>query len=55
MSKPKSKSVFVCQQCGKESPKWLGRCPGCQEWNSFVETVVTVSTEATTWLASEEN
>jgi len=53
--KSKSKSVFVCQQCGKESPKWLGRCPGCQEWNSFVETVVTVSTEATTWLASEEN
>jgi DNA repair protein RadA/Sms len=34
------KTVFVCQQCGKESPKWLGRCPSCQEWNSFVETTV---------------
>jgi DNA repair protein RadA/Sms len=33
--------VFICQQCGKESLKWLGRCPDCQEWNSFVETVVT--------------
>jgi len=35
------KTIFVCQQCGKESPKWLGRCPGCQEWNSFVEKTVT--------------
>jgi DNA repair protein RadA/Sms len=29
---------FVCQQCGAESPKWLGRCPQCGEWNSLVET-----------------
>ncbi|MBN2462857.1 MAG: DNA repair protein RadA [Dehalococcoidia bacterium] len=55
MNKPKSRAVFVCQQCGKESPKWLGRCPGCQEWNSFVETVVTVSSQTSTWLYSEEN
>lgn len=55
MNKPKSKAVFVCQQCGRESPKWLGRCPGCQEWNSFVETVVTVSSQVSTWLYSEEN
>jgi len=33
--------IFVCQQCGKESLKWLGRCPNCQEWNSFVEKTVT--------------
>lgn len=31
---------FVCQQCGAESPKWLGRCPECNEWNTLVETVV---------------
>ncbi len=37
----KSRTVFVCQQCGKESLKWLGRCPNCQQWNSFVEKVVT--------------
>jgi len=55
LTKPKSRAVFVCQQCGKESPKWLGRCPGCQEWNSFVETVVSVSSQAATWLYSEEN
>ncbi len=42
-SKSKSKTVFVCQQCGKESPKWLGRCPDCHAWNSFVETKVTSS------------
>ena len=33
----KSKSVFVCTQCGAESPKWMGRCPSCGEWNSYVE------------------
>ena len=38
--KSRFKTVFVCQQCGKESPKWLGRCPDCQAWNSFVETKV---------------
>jgi DNA repair protein RadA/Sms len=33
-----ARTVFVCQQCGKESLKWLGRCPNCQQWNTFVET-----------------
>src|SRR3989440_942587 len=31
------KTVFVCEQCGSQSPKWLGRCPDCGEWNSFAE------------------
>jgi DNA repair protein RadA/Sms len=31
------RTVFVCQECGQESAKWLGRCPDCQTWNSFVE------------------
>jgi DNA repair protein RadA/Sms len=35
----KTRTVFVCQECGQESPKWLGRCPDCQTWNSFVERV----------------
>jgi DNA repair protein RadA/Sms len=34
---PKAKTHFVCQACGYQAPKWLGRCPGCQEWNTFVE------------------
>jgi len=32
--------MFVCQECGKESAKWLGRCPDCQQWNTFVEMTV---------------
>ncbi len=31
------KTVFVCQECGSQSPKWLGRCADCGAWNSFVE------------------
>lgn len=33
----KSKSVFVCKECGYESSKWLGKCPACNEWNTFFE------------------
>ncbi|MBF0569317.1 MAG: DNA repair protein RadA, partial [Candidatus Omnitrophica bacterium] len=33
----KSKIVFSCQSCGYESSRWIGKCPGCQSWNSFVE------------------
>ncbi|MEG0542245.1 MAG: hypothetical protein RR528_07950, partial [Angelakisella sp.] len=35
--KSKSKSVYVCTECGYETSKWLGRCPECQNWNSFSE------------------
>lgn len=35
-----SKTVYFCQECGNESPKWLGQCPVCGAWNSFVEDVV---------------
>jgi DNA repair protein RadA/Sms len=33
----KAKTHFVCQSCGYQVPKWLGKCPGCQEWNTFAE------------------
>lgn len=33
----KTKTIFVCNSCGYESPKWLGKCPACNEWNSFYE------------------
>jgi DNA repair protein RadA/Sms len=33
----KSKVTFVCQECGYASPKWMGKCPNCSAWNSFVE------------------
>ena len=41
--KSHGRTIFVCQQCGKESLKWLGRCPNCQQWNSFVETKVSAA------------
>lgn len=44
MNKPVSRTIFVCQQCGREELKWLGRCPSCREWNSFVETTVSPAT-----------
>lgn len=36
----KTKSAYFCQSCGYDSPKWLGQCPSCKQWNSFVEEVV---------------
>ena len=37
MAKGKNSTVFFCQNCGYESSKWMGQCPGCREWNTFVE------------------
>ena len=37
MAKIKIKTLFFCQSCGYESPKWLGKCPACESWNLFVE------------------
>ena len=34
---PRANSIFVCSECGHESPRWEGRCPGCGEWNTLVE------------------
>lgn len=39
----KEKNVFYCQSCGYESAKWMGQCPGCREWNTFVEEPVIVT------------
>ena len=36
----KVKSQHICQQCGFHSPKWLGRCPGCGQWNTLVEETI---------------
>jgi DNA repair protein RadA/Sms len=47
VSKSSARVVFVCQQCGKESLQWLGRCPGCQQWNTFVETKVATTIAST--------
>ncbi len=41
----KTKSSFFCQNCGYESAKWLGKCPGCNTWNTFVEEVIVKGTD----------
>ncbi len=35
---PKARNVYICQQCGYQSPRWMGRCPECEAWDSMVET-----------------
>ncbi len=35
-----TKSIYVCQNCGAQSPKWIGKCPSCNEWNSYVEEII---------------
>ncbi|MCD8347252.1 MAG: DNA repair protein RadA [Lachnospiraceae bacterium] len=42
----KTKSVFFCQNCGYESSKWMGQCPGCREWNTFAEEPKVISKKA---------
>jgi len=44
----KTKTTFFCRSCGYESAKWIGRCPSCNSWNSFVEEVV-VQNKNTSW------
>ena len=36
----KQKNVYICQNCGAVSPKWVGKCPSCQQWNTYVEEIV---------------
>ena len=42
----KNKTVFVCSSCGYESPKWMGKCPACNEWNTFYEEKVVSSSSS---------
>ena len=40
----KTKSSYICQNCGTDSPKWIGKCPSCGEWNSYVEEIISKDT-----------
>lgn len=44
----KVKTAYFCQSCGYESTKWAGRCPGCQQWNTFVEELIQKDTKKNT-------
>jgi len=49
----KPKSIFLCQNCGFQSPKWLGRCPNCGEWNTLIEEIEDPSAAEFSFSASE--
>lgn len=46
MGKTKTRSIFICQNCGAQRSRWEGRCPECEAWNSFVEEVQNLSTDS---------
>jgi len=50
----KQKNVFLCRECGFDSPKWLGRCPNCNQWNTMVEEIVMVAAPLSTQAGSGE-
>jgi DNA repair protein RadA/Sms len=43
----KAKTVFTCQNCGTQSPKWVGKCPSCNEWNTYVEEIISTTKKVT--------
>ena len=50
----KSKTIFVCSECGYESPKWMGKCPACNQWNTFYEEKKINSSVSTNTLKRKE-
>lgn len=49
----KAKTAYVCSNCGNDSPKWLGKCPVCGEWNSYVEEIIVPANSKKTTLSFE--
>jgi DNA repair protein RadA/Sms len=45
----KLKTTFYCQSCGAQAAKWIGRCPSCNEWNTYVEEVIQTANEKKAW------
>jgi DNA repair protein RadA/Sms len=45
----KTKTTFYCQSCGANASKWIGKCPSCNEWNTYVEEVVPTGTDHNKW------
>lgn len=50
-----TRTLFLCQHCGAQSPKWIGKCPSCGEWNTYVEEIIRKETHATPWRKKERN
>lgn len=51
----KTKTVFFCRNCGAEAPKWLGKCPACGEWNTYIEETVYAKSNAGKAISHKEN
>jgi DNA repair protein RadA/Sms len=51
----KTKTSYFCQNCGAQSGKWIGRCPSCNEWNTYVEEVVSKGEDKTPGIASSSS
>jgi DNA repair protein RadA/Sms len=52
----KVRKAFFCQNCGNESPKWVGKCPACGEWNTYVEEIIQKENKSSSLVThSEEN
>lgn len=49
----KAKTIFFCQNCGAESAKWVGKCPSCGEWNTYVEEVVSKGSSASSFIGEK--
>jgi DNA repair protein RadA/Sms len=51
----KIKSIYVCQNCGADSPKWIGRCTSCGQWNTYVEEILTKNSGSSVFSSRETN
>ncbi len=50
----KIKKAFFCQNCGAQSPKWVGKCPSCNQWNTFVEEIIEKESSKDSWQSTTE-
>jgi DNA repair protein RadA/Sms len=50
----KTKTVWFCQNCGQQSPKWIGKCPSCAQWNSFVEELLEKPSSGGSWQKTQD-
>lgn len=50
---PKTKTAFFCSNCGAQSPKWVGRCPACGQWNTYTEEVLERDSRESLWKSEE--
>ena len=55
MAKKTTKTTYFCKNCGAESPKWIGKCPSCGEWNTYIEEPVAPKSSRGVLFGGDEN